>query len=136
MSIVGLTLPPSKIAATVIDMVKNRIPAKFGFDPIRDIQVLCPMNRGCLGVRELNLRLQNALNPARGDEPVRDYIAEQEEHHRRISFQDEFRLVLRRYHIEFDERILAAGVGGLEGFERVLRVFHRGAAMRHAGLLT
>jgi exodeoxyribonuclease V alpha subunit len=32
-------------------------------DPIRDIQVLCPMNRGSLGVRDLNLTLQNTLNP-------------------------------------------------------------------------
>ena len=37
-------------------------------------------------------------------ESVRDYIAGQEEHHRKISFQDEFRQLLRRYEIEFDER--------------------------------
>ena len=37
-------------------------------------------------------------------EAVKDYIATQEEHHRKISFQDEFRLLLRRYQIEFDER--------------------------------
>ena len=35
---------------------------------------------------------------------VRDYIAGQEEHHRKVSFQDEFRQLLRRYEIEFDER--------------------------------
>jgi hypothetical protein len=35
---------------------------------------------------------------------VRAYIAAQEEHHRKISFQDEFRRLLRRYKIEFDER--------------------------------
>ena len=37
-------------------------------------------------------------------ESVRNYIAGQEGHHRRISFQDEFRLLLKRYEIEFDER--------------------------------
>ena len=37
-------------------------------------------------------------------ESVRDYIAGQEEHHRKVSFQDEFRKLLRRYEIEFDER--------------------------------
>lgn len=37
-------------------------------------------------------------------ETVRKYIAEQEEHHRKVSFQDEFRKLLRRYEIEFDER--------------------------------
>ncbi len=61
---------PEAIAATLVEMVKTRIPAKFRFDPVREIQVLCPMNRGLLGIRELNVRLQNELNPARADEPV------------------------------------------------------------------
>ena len=51
-------------------MVTQRIPAKFRLDPIRDIQVLCPMKRGSLGIRELNVRLQNELNLPRADEPV------------------------------------------------------------------
>jgi len=37
-------------------------------------------------------------------ESVREYIAGQEEHHRKVSFQDEFRQLLKRYEIEFDER--------------------------------
>jgi len=45
--------------------VQERIPERFRLDPIRDVQVLCPMNRGSLGVRELNTALQRALNPAR-----------------------------------------------------------------------
>jgi len=61
---------PDQIAATLMEMVKTRIPDKFRLDPIRDIQVLCPMNRGSLGIRELNVRLQNELNPTRADEPV------------------------------------------------------------------
>src|SRR5271165_6691064 len=61
---------PDQIAAALVEMVKTRIPAKFGLDPIRDIQVLCPMNKGSLGIRELNVRLQNELNPARAEEPV------------------------------------------------------------------
>jgi exodeoxyribonuclease V alpha subunit len=61
---------PEQIAATLVEMVKKRIPARFRFDPIRDVQVLCPMNRGSLGIRELNARLQNELNPARTDEPA------------------------------------------------------------------
>jgi exodeoxyribonuclease V alpha subunit len=60
---------PEQIAATLVEMVKKRIPAKFKVDAIRDIQVLCPMNRGSLGIRELNVRLQNELNPPRADEP-------------------------------------------------------------------
>ena len=61
---------PGQIAATLVEMVKTRIPAKFGLDPIRDVQVLCPMNRGSLGIRELNVRLQHELNPARANEPM------------------------------------------------------------------
>jgi putative transposase len=37
-------------------------------------------------------------------ETVRNYIARQEEHHRKVSFQDEFRELLRRYEMEFDEQ--------------------------------
>src|SRR5215469_13403416 len=47
----------------VLTIVQERIPKRFGFDPIRDIQVLCPMNRGGLGARSLNIELQNVLNP-------------------------------------------------------------------------
>jgi exodeoxyribonuclease V alpha subunit len=60
---------PEKIAATLVKLVQERIPGRFGLDPIRDVQVLCPMNRGSLGVRELNEALQRALNPARPGQP-------------------------------------------------------------------
>jgi exodeoxyribonuclease V alpha subunit len=43
---------PDQIAATLVEMMKTRIPSKFRFDPIRDIQVLCPMNRGSLGAEK------------------------------------------------------------------------------------
>src|SRR6266699_3812691 len=48
----------------IVELVKTRIPRRFGLDPIRDIQVLCPMNRGGVGARSLNIELQAALNPA------------------------------------------------------------------------
>ena len=44
--------------------MKKRIPKRFGLDPVRDIQVLCPMNRGGAGAQSLNLELQSALNSA------------------------------------------------------------------------
>ncbi|MDQ4061804.1 MAG: ATP-dependent RecD-like DNA helicase, partial [Pseudomonadota bacterium] len=47
----------------LLTLVRERIPRRFGLDPVRDIQVLCPMNRGGLGARSLNLELQAALNP-------------------------------------------------------------------------
>ena len=46
---------PERIADTLVDLVKNRMPDKFRLDAIRDLQVLCPMNRGSLGIRELNV---------------------------------------------------------------------------------
>ncbi|HNB53074.1 MAG TPA: AAA family ATPase, partial [Anaerolineales bacterium] len=46
-----------------LNVVTERIPAKFGFDPVREIQVLAPMYRGPAGVRALNDRLQATLNP-------------------------------------------------------------------------
>jgi exodeoxyribonuclease V alpha subunit len=49
--------------AKMLQIVRERIPARYGLDPIRDIQVLCPMNRGGLGARSLNIDLQEALNP-------------------------------------------------------------------------
>ena len=54
---------PEAIADTVVDLVARRLPAKFGLDPVRDIQVLAPMNRGATGARSLNQQLQAALNP-------------------------------------------------------------------------
>ena len=47
----------------LLAIVQERIPNRFGLDAIRDIQVLCPMNRGGLGARSLNIELQKALNP-------------------------------------------------------------------------
>jgi exodeoxyribonuclease V alpha subunit len=61
---------PEGIAETLVKVVQNRIPERFHLDPIRDVQILCPMNRGSLGVRELNLSLQKVLNPARSGEPA------------------------------------------------------------------
>ena len=60
---------PETAVGRIIELVKTRIPKRFGFDPIRDIQVLCPMNRGGAGARSLNIELQAALNPA-GDRKV------------------------------------------------------------------
>lgn len=59
----------ARIAETLLTVVRDRIPGRFGLDAIRDIQVLCPMHRGSLGIRELNGRLQEALNPVRDGEP-------------------------------------------------------------------
>jgi exodeoxyribonuclease V alpha subunit len=61
---------PDDAARKIIELVHNRIPARFGLDPIREVQVLCPMNRGRLGARALNLDLQAALNGDQGKPSV------------------------------------------------------------------
>ena len=60
-------------AGLVTDIVARRIPARFGLDPRRDVQVLCPMHRGPAGAGNLNLLLQEALTPFREGAPERRY---------------------------------------------------------------
>ncbi len=54
---------PDTAAETVVRVCAKRIPDRFGLHPLRDVQVLCPMNRGAIGARQLNDRLREALNP-------------------------------------------------------------------------
>ncbi|HLK36622.1 MAG TPA: ATP-dependent RecD-like DNA helicase [Polyangiaceae bacterium] len=54
---------PERARDTVLDLVATRIPHRFGLDPVRDVQVLAPMNRGPAGAVALNQVLQAALNP-------------------------------------------------------------------------
>jgi exodeoxyribonuclease V alpha subunit len=58
---------PADGARLVLELVRERIPGRFGFDRIEDVQVLCPTNRGELGARHLNETLQAALNPQAAD---------------------------------------------------------------------
>jgi exodeoxyribonuclease V alpha subunit len=54
---------PDDAVRKLLAVVCTRIPARFGLDPVREVQVLCPMNRGGVGARTLNIDLQRALNP-------------------------------------------------------------------------
>ena len=54
---------PEKIQAILLRLMLGRIPEKFGFDPLREVQVLTPMRRGELGTDRLNERIQQAMNP-------------------------------------------------------------------------
>ncbi|MGD8847993.1 MAG: ATP-dependent RecD-like DNA helicase [Desulfobacteraceae bacterium] len=64
---------PEKILSTILTLAGQRIPRRFGFDTVDDIQVLTPMHRGVVGSENLNRQLQQTLNPqdahiARGDQ--------------------------------------------------------------------
>jgi exodeoxyribonuclease V alpha subunit len=121
---------PEQIGTTLLEMVKKRIPTKFGFDPIRDVQVLCPMNRGSLGIRELNSKLQAELNPARADEPwaekfgwrfhVRDKVIQTENNYDKDVFNGDIGQIVniepaeREVTVRFDQREVAYDYGELD----------------------
>ncbi|MEZ0065844.1 exodeoxyribonuclease V alpha subunit [Streptacidiphilus sp. MAP12-20] len=62
-----------RTADLVVDVVARRIPARFGIDPSRDVQVLTPMHRGPAGAGNLNTLLQGAITPAHPDRPERRF---------------------------------------------------------------
>jgi exodeoxyribonuclease V alpha subunit len=64
---------PERVADLTVDIVVNRLPRRFGLDPRRDVQVLCPMHRGPAGSAALNERLQDALTPAVPKQPERRF---------------------------------------------------------------
>jgi exodeoxyribonuclease V alpha subunit len=121
---------PEQIAATLVEMVKTRIPAKFRLDSIRDVQVLCPMNRGSLGIRELNVRLQNELNSARAGEPLvekfgwqfrpRDKVIQTENDYDKDVFNGDIGQIVkidpveREVTIRFDQREVVYDYGELD----------------------
>lgn len=53
---------PEKVSEMIVHMCRNRIPERFGFHPLNDIQVLTPMHRGIVGASSLNIALQKELN--------------------------------------------------------------------------
>ena len=57
---------PEKVLNIILELNKTRIPQRFGFDPVDEIQVLTPMHRGVVGAGNLNKQLQGALNPGEG----------------------------------------------------------------------
>ena len=121
---------PEKIAATLVKMVQERIPERFRLDPIRDIQVLCPMNRGSLGVRELNTALQKVLNPARPGQPaveqfgwrfqIGDKVIQTENDYDKDVFNGDMGIVERidpveqQVTVRFDERVVKYDFGELD----------------------
>ncbi len=54
---------PEEAAQTIVKLCTQRIPQRFGLDPMEDVQVLSPMHRGVVGAHNLNIVLQEALNP-------------------------------------------------------------------------
>ena len=59
---------PENCVNKILELCKNRIPIQYGLNPINEIQVISPMQRGTLGVKNLNIALQEVLNPSMGSE--------------------------------------------------------------------
>ncbi|UWV48497.1 ATP-dependent RecD-like DNA helicase [Acetivibrio thermocellus] len=65
------------ILKTVVDLCTRRIPDTYGYDPMKQIQVLTPMRKGTVGVANLNIELQKVLNPEDGkkkQKAFRNYV--------------------------------------------------------------
>jgi exodeoxyribonuclease V alpha subunit len=121
---------PEEIAATLVKLIQNRIPNHLNLNPIRDIQVLCPMNRGSIGVRELNTALQGALNPVRPGEAaaerfgwrfqVRDKVIQTENNYKKEVFNGDIGIIEKidpveqELSIRFDDRLVPYEFGELD----------------------
>jgi exodeoxyribonuclease V alpha subunit len=121
---------PEEIATTLVRLVQDRIPKGHRLDPIRDIQVLCPMNRGSIGVRELNTALQGTLNAVRPGEPaverfgwrfqVRDKVIQTENDYKKEVFNGDIGTIEKidpveqELFIRFDDRLVTYDFGELD----------------------
>jgi len=54
---------PEDVLTNILALISHRLPKKYGFDPFHDIQVLAPMKKGFIGIENLNVALQEKLNP-------------------------------------------------------------------------
>lgn len=119
---------PEDGARLVLELVTGRVPARFAVDPVTDIQVLCPTNRGLLGARHLNETLQAALNPEPGDRierrgvryAVGDKVMQLENDYDREVYNGDLGRIVAIDHaqsqllVEIDGRPLAYGFGELD----------------------
>jgi exodeoxyribonuclease V alpha subunit len=112
---------PEDAQRILLRLVKERIPARFGCDPRRDIQVLAPMVRGTLGVRTLNDLLQRELNPRPPEQRVErfgrtyglgDKVMQLANDYNKEVFNGDIGIVRRIDHelgeldVEFDDRLV------------------------------
>ena len=93
----------------VCDLVCTRLPRRYGYDPVRDIQVLCPTKLGLVGTVELNKQLQKRLNPPRQG------LAEIETAGRIFRVGDKVMQVRNNYDIPFERDGGETGVGAYNG---------------------
>lgn len=96
---------PERALEAVLELVSRRIPDRFGFDPVEQIQVLSPMHKGLLGVENLNFELQQRLNPS-GQELARGT--------RRFRLRDKVMQSINNY----EKEVFNGDIGIIEGIDR------------------
>ncbi|MBF0587046.1 ATP-dependent RecD-like DNA helicase [Prosthecochloris sp. N3] len=110
---------PDDIRSKLMQLVLERIPERFGLDPVNDIQVLTPMNRGGLGTKALNTSLQQALNAGSGDGIERfgtmfapgDKVIQQINNYEKEVFNGDIGVITL---LDAEERMLTVSFGGHE----------------------
>ena len=95
----------------VCDLVSTRLPKAYGFDPVKDIQVLCPTKVGPTGSVELNKRLQEILNPPMRGKPQIGTA----ENAKILRLGDKVMQIKNDYDITFERAGAEAGVGAYNG---------------------
>ncbi|WP_294451981.1 ATP-dependent RecD-like DNA helicase [uncultured Gemmiger sp.] len=95
----------------VCDLVTTRLPQAYGFDPVRDIQVLCPTKVGPTGSVELNRRLQELLNPPKPGKPQ----IGSSDGGRVLRLGDKVMQIKNDYDITYERNGAEAGVGAYNG---------------------
>lgn len=119
---------PETIAKTVVNLVQIRLPKKFRVDPIKDIQVLCPMNRGLTGARGINQMLQEALNPPSEQSvdkfgyrfSIKDKVMQIENNYDKNVYNGDIGYVTQIDHeeqeiaVKFDQQLVTYGFGELD----------------------
>ncbi|MCR4746913.1 MAG: ATP-dependent RecD-like DNA helicase [Clostridiales bacterium] len=112
-----------KAVCDIIDLYRNRLPKAYGYDPVRDIQVLCPSRKGDAGTANLNRLLQEAVNPpAKGKNEYKNMARTFREGDKVMQIKNNYDIVWERRDargkVEQGEGIFNGDIGTLISIDR------------------
>ena len=112
-----------KAVYDIIDLYRNRLPKAYGYDPVRDIQVLCPSRKGDAGTANLNRLLQEAINPpAKGKNEYKNMARTFREGDKVMQIKNNYDIVWERRdargRVEQGEGIFNGDIGTLLSIDR------------------
>lgn len=110
------------VAATIVDLYRNRLPRSYGADTINQIQVISPSRRGEAGTENLNVMLQSALNPAKAGKDEYTF--------RQTTFRvgDRVMQIRNNYELRWEKNDGSEGVGVFNGDIGVVTAINRGSS--------